>query len=309
MATRPAKEAAAAAAAAAAARPAFAALPELANAQVGGRVLFASDEWFASAWNLLHAHAPEWREGVFSDFGKWMDGWESRRKRTAGHDWCIVQLGIAGTVRGIEVDTSFFSGNYAPRVSVQAAFLPDGVQGPYRDILLNWPQRMGVAADAEDFKAAATLGSDQWEEIVPLTPMRPGYSDTCRNFLPVASDRPFTHLRLNMYPDGGIARLRVYGDVRKDWPALAPGTTVDLASVTNGGVAVAWSDTHYGVPLNMLRPFRGLNMGTADASAAREPPRRPAHPPRLPRARQATGGRRPAGSTARQSWRRTPRGT
>ncbi len=98
---------------------------------------------------------------------------------------------------------------------------------------------MGVAADAEDFAAAATLATDKWETIVPLTPMRPGYADTCHNYIAVQTNKPYTHLRVNMFPDGGIARLRVYGDVTKDWHALAPGVSVDLASVKNGAVAVA----------------------------------------------------------------------
>uniref|UniRef100_A0A4W3HGJ9 Allantoate amidinohydrolase n=1 Tax=Callorhinchus milii TaxID=7868 RepID=A0A4W3HGJ9_CALMI len=221
--------------------PDFMQLNDLACQTAGGKVLFATDDWFASAENLLKREAAQWKANAFTEFGKWMDGWETRRKRIPGHDWCVIQLGVPGVIHGFDVDTSYFTGNYAPRISIQAACLDPG-EG----------DKTGTAALEEEFKAINKLKSNLWTELVPMTVLQPGYIDTHHNYLPVQLLERWTHIRLNMYPDGGIARFRVYGVGHRDWSAVSQDQTVDLAAMVNGGVCVGYSNAHFGHPKNML---------------------------------------------------------
>ncbi len=159
--------------------PDFAALADLASARVGGRAVAANDDFFASKHNLVKAGPPVFVPGKYTSRGKWMDGWESRRRRTPGHDWCIVRLGVRGIVRGVNVDTRHFSGNHPSHCSIDAAAVDGG----------------GRAAP------------DAFAEILPRSPLR-GDGD---NFFAIDDERPWTHLRLNIFPDGGVARLRPEG--------------------------------------------------------------------------------------------------
>ncbi|KAG1964042.1 putative allantoicase [Pimephales promelas] len=239
---------------AASSQPHFLQFNNLACETAGGKVIFATDEWFAPARNLLKRDPPEFIASAFTEYGKWMDGWETRRKRIPGHDWCIVQLGVPGIIHGFDVDTSFFTGNYGPYVSIQVACLGD---------------RTGMAASPSQFEAVAKLNSDSWKEIVPMTEMKPGYSDTCHNYLSVTYPHRVTHIRLNIYPDGGIARLKVYGVGKKDWSTVPGQDLVDLVALVNGGVCVGYSDAHYGHPRNMIALGRGENMGDGWETARR----------------------------------------
>ncbi|XP_019641350.1 PREDICTED: allantoicase-like [Branchiostoma belcheri] len=243
--------------------PRFTQLNDLASAKAGGRVLFATDDWFAVADNLLKGDPPQWKEGVFTEYGKWMDGWESRRKRMEGHDWCIVQLGVSGVISGVEVDTSFFTGNYAPRFSLQAACLPDGTTFPVRQA------QMGTAASPQQLAAMENMQTEKWTELVPLTALRPGYPDTCKNYYHITSTQRWTHVRLNMYPDGGIARLHVYGIGSKDWSTVKSNELVDLVAMENGGVCMGFSNAHYGHPRNAIGLGRAENMGDGWETARR----------------------------------------
>ncbi|XP_078255343.1 allantoicase [Rhinoraja longicauda] len=221
---------------------------DLACVSTGAKVLFATDDWFATAENLLKSEAPQWKAHEFTNFGKWMDGWETRRKRIPGHDWCVIQLGVPGVIHGIDVDTSYFTGNYAPRTSIQAACLKaDAVPG-----LMLRGERIGTAASEVEFEAIGKLKSEVWTELVPMTILQPGYVDTCHNYFPVQQQKRWTHIRLNMYPDGGIARLRLYGIGHNDWSAVSQRQTVDLAAMTNGGVCVGFSNAHFGHPNNII---------------------------------------------------------
>ncbi|XP_062266971.1 allantoicase isoform X3 [Platichthys flesus] len=190
--------------AAAAAQPDFLQFNDLACETVGGRVIFATDEWFAPAANLLKREAPEFLPTAFTEFGKWMDGWETRRKRTPGHDWCIVQLGVPGRIHGLDIDTSFFTGNHSPFVSVQAGSLdpapPLSLQG----------DRTGMAASETQLSAVAKLGSKAWPELVGVSELKPGYCDSCHNYFKVNFKHRVTHLRLNMHP--GLGRAANMGD-------------------------------------------------------------------------------------------------
>jgi len=220
-------------------------LVDLASERVGGAVLAASDEFFAPKESLLRPTKPVFREDEYTDRGKWMDGWETRRSfgRVPGHthDWCIVKLGLAGSIGGIDVDTRFFRGNYPESCSVEAC-------------------RADAEADGEALAGAA------WAEILPRSRLN---GDSSNLFVLEPLDDlgrvpgpSWTHLRLNIFPDGGVARLRVFGTVAPDWARYRRiGSTVDLASLGAGGEVVACSDMFFGSRHNLIQPGRAVNMG------------------------------------------------
>lgn len=213
----------------------FTELIDLAAARVGGKAIAANDEFFAAKSNLLKAEKPVFIEDKYTPQGKWMDGWESRRRREAGHDWCLVKLGLRGVIRGFDVDTSFFTGNYPEFCSIDAA-------------------------DVRGNPTTAALLKDHasWTNILPKSPLKGG----SQNLFPCRSLGTWTHIRLNIFPDGGVARLRVHGDVIPDWDKLkSSAKLVDLAAVENGATAIAQSDMYFGRATNMLMPGRAKNMG------------------------------------------------
>jgi allantoicase len=215
--------------------PTFTGLADLASARVGGRAVAANDDFFAPKANLLKPEPAIFIPGKYTSRGKWMDGWESRRRRVPGYDWCIVELGMRGVVRGINVDTSHFTGNFPSHCSIEA-------------IDLSTPLRSAMHA----------VEGPPWTTLLPKSALR-GNGD---NFFAIDDARPWTHLRLSIYPDGGVARLRVYGEVSVDWKRVAPGNrVVDLASITNGGLFLAASDLHYGTRGSLIMPGRAKNMG------------------------------------------------
>ncbi|MGH9678374.1 MAG: allantoicase, partial [Candidatus Acidiferrales bacterium] len=167
---------------------------DLAAERLGGRVLAANDEFFAPKENLLKAAAPVWLADKYTDVGKWMDGWETRRRRTPGYDWCAVQLGLAGVIRGIVVDTAYFKGNYPEFCEIESC-----------------------AVDGDPTIAALEDPATNWTTLLPKSPL---VGDT-RNLFSLAPSGRVTHLRLRIYPDGGVARLRVHGEAIPDWPAIA----------------------------------------------------------------------------------------
>ncbi|XP_072026928.1 allantoicase-like [Amphiura filiformis] len=234
--------------------PHFVELNDLASERVGGKILFATDDWFAVAENLLKPENPVWKEEDFTEFGKWMDGWETRRKRIPGHDWCIIKLGIPGLVYGFDVNTAFFTGNYAPRVSIQAACLENDDGFPERT------SEMGSAASEEQFEAMKKLNTEAWDEILPMREMGSGNPATCNNILEIPLRKRWTHIRLNMFPDGGIARLRVYGVASPDWANIPSNQLLDLVAMENGGVCVGYSNVHYGHARNLLTKPRSKVM-------------------------------------------------
>lgn len=212
----------------------FTSLADLASSRLGGRALAASDDFFAPKSNLLKPAQPIFIPGKFTSRGKWMDGWESRRKRTPGHDWCVIRLGVRGRIRGVDVDTHFFTGNFPSHCSIDAIDAP-GV----------------LPAKLHGVEGAP------WTTILPKTALR---GDT-NNVMAVDDERAWTHVRLNIFPDGGVARLRVYGDAIIDWDRVPRGKLVDLGSIRQGGLVLGASDMHYGAKDNMLMPGRATNMG------------------------------------------------
>ncbi|KAM4771202.1 putative inactive allantoicase [Rhinophrynus dorsalis] len=244
--------------------PEFVQMNNLACESVGGKVLFATDDWFAVAENLLKKSDPEFKPGLFTEFGKWMDGWETRRKRIPGHDWCIIQLGIPGIIHGFEVDTRFFTGNFAPRISIQAVCLKQE-----KVTLLPRQDRMGTAATQDEFKEVDKLKSEEWSCLLKMVELKPGYSESSHNYFLVNSSERWTHIRLNIYPDGGIARLKVYGIGQRDWSSCGPNDLEDLVSMVNGGVCLGFSDAHYGHPRNLIGLGRADDMGDGWETARR----------------------------------------
>ncbi len=215
----------------------------LANPRLGARALGASDDFFAEVGRMLNPDPAAFVPGKYDTNGKWMDGWESRRKRVAGHDWALVKLGVKGVIRGFDVDTSHFTGNYPPAVSIEAT----------------------VSASDD----VATLQAAEWTEILPATPLGPN----SHHLLECGSSDAWTHLRVNIYPDGGIARLRVYGRPVSALESLAGDALVDLVAMENGGRAVSWNDASFGSSVAaLLLPGRGINMGDGWETRRRREP-------------------------------------
>ena len=208
----------------------FTSLVDLASARLGGRVLFANDEFFASRHNLLKPEGPISIPDKFTPQGKWMDGWESRRKRGPGHDWCVIELGLRGLIRGVDIDTSFFTGNFPEKASIDACDVAGSI-------------------------TPKTVDKLPWSSILSPAVL----AGNSHNRFPIAINRTVTHLRFHIYPDGGVARLRAYGEVAVDWKRKKG--VVDLAAVENGGRALLASDEHFGVKNNLLLPGRAPNMG------------------------------------------------
>jgi allantoicase len=224
----------------------FTELIDLAAERLGGAVVWANDEFFAEKENLLKAAAPIFIDGKYTDRGKWMDGWESRRRRVPGHDEVLVRLGMPGVVRGVVIDTAHFKGNYPEHASLEGC----SVEGQPDPMTLLAPGAPGLPG------ADATT----WVEILPKSKLQ-GDSKNAFAIDPAISQR-FTHLRFHIYPDGGVARLRVHGDVipALRWMGKAS-AEVDLAAAENGGLVLACNDMFFGSRHNLVMPGRSVNMG------------------------------------------------
>ena len=230
----------------------FNGLVDLAGALVGGRALATSDDFFAGMENLLLPGRALFIPGKYSERGKWMDGWESRRKRGPGHDWCLLELGVPGTVLAFDIDTQHFVGNHPAFASVEGISAARGT-------------------------AVAELLNGEFRELLPQMPLLPNSQN-----LFVASHGPVvSHLRLNIFPDGGVARFRAFGNVSAAWSApeldsLAaahvPKGCFDLAALSNGAVALSCSDAHFGGMNNLLLPGRAENMGSGWETRRRRGP-------------------------------------
>lgn len=210
-------------------------LPDLAVRTRGGSAVAANDETFAEKENLIRAEGPAYQPHTFGHHGQLMDGWETRRRRQPGHDWVIVRLGVPGIVHGVVADTSWFTGNYPPECSVEAAYV-DPLARP--------------AAGVELFDLV------DWEEIVP----RSAVAGDTENAFDVHHDRLVTHVRLRIFPDGGVARLRVHGEPVGD-PRWVAGRAFDLAAMEHGGRIEDCSNRFYSSPDNLLAPGPARVMG------------------------------------------------
>jgi allantoicase len=209
---------------------------QLEQPRLGTRVTFATDDFFAAKDRVIDSAKPVFIDDKYDDHGKWMDGWESRRKRTEGHDHCVIRLGVPGVIRGFDIDTSYFTGNFPPHASIEVC-----------------------VSDAE-------VPQKGWVELCQKTAL----AGDSQHFLEVKNEKVWTHVRLHIYPDGGIARLRIFGEVKADFAGVDG--FVDLAAIENGGRALACSDEHYGSMHNLNVPGRGVNMGDGWETARRRGP-------------------------------------
>ncbi len=212
--------------------PAFTQLTDLVSERLGGKVLYATDDFFAEKENLIKPTRGIFIADKYTDRGKWMDGWESRRKRMPGHDWAVIQLATPGKILGFDIDTNFFLGNHPPHASIEAINITDA------SVITDWDKA-------------------NWKEILPKSHLDAG----SQNFYECSSNDIYSHIRLHIYPDGGVARLRVYGEVFKNWDIVSAEEIIDLAAAINGGKAIACNDMFFSAMGNLIMPGRGVNMG------------------------------------------------
>lgn len=214
----------------------------LADPRLGCEAIACSDDFFAPMARMLNPSPATFVPGKYDENGKWMDGWESRRKRVAGYDWCIIKLGCTGKIAGFDLDTSFFTGNYP------------------------------LAAMIEGCPAGEEPASCDWQAITGTVPLQGNQHHFVEVTDLTARSTAYSHLRINIYPDGGLARLRVYGTPSVTTPATSADGLVDLAAMANGGRAIAWNDAHFGAASNLLLPNRGINMGEGWETRRRREP-------------------------------------
>jgi allantoicase len=211
----------------------------LAQPRLGAEIVSCSDDFFAECSRMLKPEAPVFIDGKFDDNGKWMDGWETRRRRNGGYDNAIVKLGLAGEIKGIDIDTTHFTGNYPPAASLEACH-----------------------------SDSAPDDSSDWTTLIPSTSLK----GNSHHYFAIDDSACFNHVRLNIYPDGGVARLRIHGRVVSDIAAMDKAEVHDLAAVEFGARAIAWNDAHFGAAANLLNPGRGINMGDGWETRRRREP-------------------------------------
>jgi allantoicase len=201
-------------------------LIDLAQPRLGTKVIYKTDDFFASANRIINPTEPVFKVGVFDKHGKWMDGWESRRKRTAGHDFIIIKLGKPGTIKKVDVDTSHFNGNQPAMISIEGAN-----SNSNKINQLNWQ---------------------------PLLSKKKTKANS-HHYFTVNSNKVFTHIKFNIFPDGGVARLRLYGSIAKS--SKLKNKKINLASLLDGSSVIACNNEHFGKAENILAPGKAKNMG------------------------------------------------
>ena len=202
-------------------------LIDLAQPRLGSKVIFRTDDFFASADRIIDPSTPVFKEGLFDKNGKWMDGWESRRKRTPGHDYLIIKLGKPGSISKVNVDTSHFNGNQPSMISIEAC--------------------NSKSNNIQNFKWKSLLGKKKTKASSP-------------HIFKTSSKSVFTHIKLNIFPDGGVARLRLYGNISKEKNDFG-NKTINLASLLDGASVIACNNEHFGKAENILAPGKAKNMG------------------------------------------------
>ena len=199
----------------------------LAEPRLGSKVIFKTDDFFASANRIINPNPPVFKEGVFDKHGKWMDGWETRRRRRKGYDYLIIKLGKPGKIFNVDIDTTHFSGNQPTYASLEACYnnkKPNNKSG--------------------------------WTKILNKKKLGPNKN---HNFN-IKNKSIFTHIKLNIYPDGGVARLRIYGKVEMKNVNFG-NKVINLSSMLNGASIVGCNNEHFGRAENVIAPGKGKNMG------------------------------------------------
>jgi allantoicase len=212
----------------------------LAQPRLGAEVTYATDDFFADKARLIDPAEPVFIPGKYDENGKWMDGWESRRKRVPGHDWCVIRLGGPAWISTFEIDTRHFTGNYPPEAEIEVCTSEEAVP---------------------DERAGWTRVTD-----------RLALNGDDRILVPVELGWTATHVRLHIFPDGGVARLRVWGKVARDWSKVGADERIDLLAMENGGRGILANDEHYGAIENLTAPGRGVDMGDGWETRRRREP-------------------------------------
>jgi allantoicase len=213
-------------------------LVNLASPRMGTEIHSVSDDFFAEAPRMLADTVPVFVPDKFDDHGKWMDGWESRRRRHGGHDWCILHLGETGTIRLVDINTAHFTGNYPPGAMLEAAYCADG-----------------------------NIDKGEWKTVIGDTKLGPD----AHHLLTAHDVGPVNIVRLNIYPDGGIARLRLFGDVQRDWSDHGD-APAELSALRSGGCILGYNDAHYGDVNALISEGRGQTMGDGWETRRRREP-------------------------------------
>lgn len=220
----------------------------LASSGLGARAVFVTDEFFAPLARMLDDQPPRFIPDKYDDNGKWMDGWESRRKRSLGNDYAIIKLAAIGKLNGVDIDTSHFIGNYPAACKIEACLSDQDM-----------PQDQA-----------------EWITLVPMMKLRAGIGEAAHHFIELQDQRCFSHIRLNIYPDGGIARLRVFGQPSLDYGDQSLDdkrpNLINLSASLNGARIIGFSDAHFGDYTRLLAPGRGNDMGDGWETARRRRP-------------------------------------
>jgi len=201
-------------------------LIDLAQPRLGSKIIFKTDDFFASANRIISPTNPVFKEGVFDKHGKWMDGWESRRKRSSGHDFIILKLGKPGSISKVDVDTSHFNGNQPAAISIEGTY--------------------------SNFNKISNF---KWQTLLSKKRTK---ADS-HHYFSIKNKKVFTHIKLNIFPDGGVARLRLYGTIAKS--NKNKNKIINLASLLDGASIIACNNQHFGKAENILAPGKAKNMG------------------------------------------------
>ena len=202
-------------------------LIDLAQSRLGSKIVYKTDEFFAPAKRIINPWPPVFKEGIFDKHGKWMDGWETRRKRGKGHDYLILKLGRTGQISKIDIDTSYFSGNQPTKISLQACFSKKKL--PNKNL--------------------------KWTTILKKKTTKAN----SHHFFNIKNRSIFTHVKLNIYPDGGVARIRIYGEMKIN--KKFGKKIINLTSVLSGATPIACNNEHFGRAENILAPGTGKKYG------------------------------------------------
>ena len=214
-------------------------LVNLASPKMGTKILAFSDDFFGEVTRMLNDKDPIFIEDKYDNHGKWMDGWESKRRRDGGNDWAILKLGSAGIISKIEIDTSYFTGNFPPFFSLE-----------------------GIYSETEPNK------DTNWKSLIAKTNL----VGDCKNNFELNLKEKFNFVRLQIFPDGGVARIRLFGEVKYNWDRFNNEEIIELSSLKLGGSILAYNNAHYGDVSALLSEGRGKTMGDGWETRRRREP-------------------------------------
>jgi len=214
-------------------------LVNLASPKMGTKILAFSDDFFGEVTRMLNDKDPIFIEDKYDNHGKWMDGWESKRRRDGGNDWAILKLGSSGIISKIEIDTSYFTGNFPPFFSLE-----------------------GIYNETEPNK------DSNWKSLIAKTNL----VGDCKNNFELNLKEKFNFVRLQIFPDGGVARIRLFGEVKYNWDRFNNEEIIELSSLKLGGSILAYNNAHYGDVSALLSEGRGKTMGDGWETRRRREP-------------------------------------